>query len=183
VVLASTGSVYEPYTSRMDEEAPVRPTGFYPASKLAMEVLSSAYASRFAVANLRVFFLYGPGESPMLVSRIISGVAEGSEVTLPPDGEGLVFTPTYVDDCGAVFVRACEEGWQGVWNVACPHAVSLGELVRKVGQLLGREPNIRTVAGATGSRIEPDLTKLRQKLDPDRFTDLDTGLARTIGRS
>jgi nucleoside-diphosphate-sugar epimerase len=182
-VLASSGTVYEPYTSRLDEEAYVRPPGYYPATKLAMEALSSAYASRLAVANLRVFFLYGPGESAMLVSRMIDCVRAGSEVTLPPDGEGLVFTPTYVEDCAAVFVRACEEGWQSIWNVACPRAVSLGTLVRKIGGLVGREPRIRMVEGATTSRIVPELAKLQQKVDAGAFLDLDAGLAKTIARA
>jgi len=179
-VLASTGSVYEPYRSRMDEEAPVRPAGYYPASKLAMEVLSHAYASRFAVSNLRVFFLYGPGESAMLVSRLIGSVQSGAEVTLPPDGEGFVFTPTYVDDCAGVFAKACEEGWQGVWNVACPQPVSLGALVRTIGKRVGREPNIRTVEGTTASRIVPDLAKLGGKVDLGAFLGIEAGLAKTI---
>jgi UDP-glucose 4-epimerase len=182
VVLASTGSVYEPYASRMDEEAPLRPAGYYPASKIAMEMLSSAYASRFAVSNLRVFFLYGPGESPMMIARMIDSVQTGSEITLPADGEGLVFNPTYVDDCAGVFARACEEGWHGVWNVACPQAVSLGALVRAIGKRVGREPNIRMVAGATASRIVPDLTKLGGKVDLGAFLDVDAGLAKTIAR-
>jgi nucleoside-diphosphate-sugar epimerase len=181
-VLASTGSVYEPYASRMDEEAAVRPAGYYPASKLAMETLSNAYASRFAVSNLRVFFLYGPGESSMLVARLIGSVEGGTEITLPPDGDGLVFTPTFVDDCARVFAKACDEAWQGVWNVASPQAVSLGALVRQIGKRVGREPNIRTVAGAAASRIVPDLGKLAQKIELGAFLDLETGLAKTIAR-
>lgn len=182
-VLASTGSVYEPYASRLDEEAPVRPLGYYPASKLAMETLSNAYAGRFAVSNLRVFFLYGPGESAMLVSRMIDCVRAGKEVTLPPDGQGLLFTPTYVDDCARVFARACEEGWQGICNVACPEVVSLGGLVRKIGALVGREPRIRVVEDATTAHIVPELAKLSAKVDLGAFLDLDAGLAKTIARA
>jgi UDP-glucose 4-epimerase len=179
-VLASTGSVYEPYVDRMDEEAPLRPTGYYPASKLAMETLSQAYASRFAVSNLRVFFLYGPGESTMLIARLIASVRSGGEVTLPPDGEGLVLTPTYVDDCAGVFARACADGWQGVWNVASPQAVSLGALVRTIGKHVGREPSIRTVEDAATSRIVPDLAKLGGRIDLGAFLGLEAGLSKTI---
>lgn len=180
-VFASTGTVYEPFTGSMREDAAVSPTGFYGASKLAAEALTLAYAKDIAVSQLRVFFLYGPGQQNMLISRLIGSVAAGTAVTLPEQGDGLVFVPTFVEDTARVFAQACLEGWRGVWNVASPHAVSMRTLVNEIGVALKRAPVVTQVAQAAPLPIVPDLTKLSGAVNVSAFLGIRQGLARTIG--
>lgn len=180
LVLASTGTVYEPFKGHMREDEALRPTGYYGASKLAAELVSEAYASKFAVANLRVFFLYGPGQKNMLIARLIDNVRNGAKVSVPKDGEGLVFVPTYVDDTARIFGVAAEDGWTGAWNVASPHAISLGQLLRTISEETGKPLNLETTDAPSPAPIVPDLAKLASKVDLKTFKTPADGIAATV---
>lgn len=180
MVLASTGTVYEPFAGAMREDDAVRPTGYYGASKLAAELISGAYASKLAVANLRVFFLYGPGQENMMIARLVDNVSKGNKVTLPSDGEGLVFVPTYVGDTAGVFARAVEEGWQGVWNVASPHQTSLGAVLRSIAKHSGKELNLELTDQPSPAPIVPDTARLAARTDLPAFLTIDEGIRRTV---
>lgn len=180
MVLASTGTVYEPFSTAMREDDALRPTGYYGASKLAAELISGAYSGKFSVANLRVFFLYGPGQRNMLIARLIDNVKAGQKVTLPADGEGLVFVPTYVGDTASVFVRAVEDGWSGPINVASPHAISLGHLLRTISAQTGMVLNVERTEAASPGPIVPDLTRLAERIDLSAFLSPDDGIRRTL---
>ena len=180
-VFASTGSVYEPFFGSLREDASVNPTGLYGASKLAAETLTLAYQSKIAVAHLRVFFLYGRGQTNMMISRLIDNVRNGATLTLPSEGDGIEFVPTYVEDTASVFARASVEGWRGIWNVASPHAISFRALAESIGQEVGRPAIFQRGDGGPGVKMVPDLAKLRTKISIDRFLDAKQGIARTVG--
>ncbi|MFZ1680395.1 MAG: NAD(P)-dependent oxidoreductase [Rhizobiaceae bacterium] len=180
LVLASTGTVYEPFAAPLHEDSALRPTGYYGASKLAAELISGAYSGKFAVSNLRVFFLYGPGQRNMLIARLIDNVRAGQKVTLPADGEGLVFVPTYVGDTAGVFVRAVEDGWSGPINVASPHAISLGGLLRTISAQTGMALNVERTDAASPGPIVPDLARLAERIDLATFLTPGDGIRRTL---
>ncbi len=180
MVLASTGTVYEPFVGPMSEDSALRPTGYYGVSKLAAELISEAYCSKFAVANLRVFFLYGPGQRNMLIARLIESVRSGAKVTLPKDGEGLVFVPTYVADTARIFALATENAWTGVWNVASPHATSLGGLLRTISDEAKRPLNLELTDAPVPTPIVPDLNKLAGRVEIDSFLTPAAGIAQTL---
>lgn len=180
MILASTGTVYEPFLGSMREDEEVRPTGYYGASKLSAELISEAYSSHFSVCNLRVFFLYGPGQENMLIARLIDSVKSGKRVTLPKDREGLVFVPTFVEDTASVFKTAVEQGWQGVYNVASPHETSLGGLLRTISDATGKPLNLEVTDGDTPSPIVPNLEKIAAKFDLSTFHDPQAGIAKSI---
>ena len=179
-VFASTGTVYEPYDAAMTETAPLHPHSFYGASKLSAEHLTLAYQSEIAVSHLRLFFLYGPAQAGKLISRLIDNIRAGVPVALPLSGEGLRFSPTFVDDAAGVFLQACEEGWRGVWNVAGREVVSLQGISEKIGLLAGRQPVFRRSADIGAAEILPSLEKLGKSVDVARFVGLDRGLKCTI---
>ncbi|WYX13204.1 NAD(P)-dependent oxidoreductase [Achromobacter xylosoxidans] len=54
-VLASTGSVYEPYAKPMDEASAQAPESHYARTKLAAELLAQSYSKLFNVCALRLF--------------------------------------------------------------------------------------------------------------------------------
>ena len=147
---------------------------------LAGGLLTLAYQSKLAVAQLRVFFLYGPGQTNMMISRLIDNVRNGATLTLPRDGDGLEFVPTYVEDTARVFVKACEDEWRGVWNVASPHAISFRALSETIGRQVGRAPEFQRNDSAAPPRMVPDLAKLSAQFDIGGFLDAERGLARTL---
>ena len=179
-VFASTGTVYEPFRGELTESAAAFPTGYYAASKLAAESLTSAYSSHMSVAHLRLFFLYGPKQKNMMISRLVETVRSGTTVTLPSVGGGLVLAPTYVTDAAQIFMRACVEGWGGIWNLSGAEVVSFEELAIKIGAIANRPPLFVRSGLASAPTIVPDLTKLRGIVDLKSFVSLEDGLERTL---
>ena len=89
-VLASTGTVYEPYGGRLAEDAPVAPVSFYSATKLAAEALLQGWRSRLGCCALRLFFPYGPGQTGRLVPQLVERIRAKTAVTLDGSGDGMV---------------------------------------------------------------------------------------------
>jgi nucleoside-diphosphate-sugar epimerase len=179
-VFASTGTVYEPFAGPLREDVAVSPQGYYGASKLATEALTLAYQFHMAVSQLRVFFLYGPSQSGMMISRLIDTIRSGGTVTLPREGDGIRLSPTFVKDVASVFMQACDESWRGVWNVASPETISFHELANLIGKIAHRPVLIARSEAATPAPIVPDLRKLATKVDLSTFRALEDGLQQTM---
>jgi nucleoside-diphosphate-sugar epimerase len=177
-VLVSSGTVYEPFTGPLEEDAPLAPQGYLGASKLAAEVIARPYASKMALCVLRVFFPYGPGQTDRLIPNLIRRIRAGQAVTVA-GGHGLVFTPTYVDDVADVIAAALLEGWTGTLNVATPHAMSIRAVSDRIGELLGSAPCFERV-DRVAAKIVPDLRRLAARYDIKSFTAFDQGLRWTI---
>jgi UDP-glucose 4-epimerase len=177
--LISSGTVYEPYEGVIGEDAPVAPTRYLGASKLAAETLARPYADLFDVSILRLFFPYGPGQTERLVPDVIERVRNGRPVHLALDGEGLRLVPTFVDDIAAVIETALAVRWRGVFNVASPAVVSLRELAEVIGRALGKQPCFEVNDRKAGA-IVPDLERLRCRFDLSSFTPLEEGIRRTV---
>ena len=96
-VLASSGSVYEPFGGHLREEAALAPGSFLGATKLASEFLARPYGAAFTLSVLRLFFPYGPNQRDRLIPDLIGRVRSGRPIQLAEDGEGLCFTPTFVE--------------------------------------------------------------------------------------
>src|SRR6266513_1782443 len=177
--LVSSGTVYEPYDGRISEDAPVAPTRYLGASKLAAETLARPYADLFDVSILRLFFPYGPGQTERLVPDVIERVRNGTPVHLASDGEGLRLVPTFGDAIAAVMETALAAHWRGVFNIASPAGVNLRELAEVIGSALGKQPCFDVNDRKAGA-IVPDLERLRRRFDFSRFTTLEEGIRRTL---
>lgn len=179
-VFASTGTVYEPFAGPLREDVAVNPQGYYGASKLAAEALTLAYQSHMAVSQLRVFFLYGPSQHGMMISRLIDTILSGGTVTLPREGDGIKIAPTFVKDAAAVFRQACRESWHGVWNVSGPEAVSFHSLAYLIAKIAKRRLLTIRSKDNTPRPIVADLEKLATKVDLTTFRTLEAGLRETM---
>lgn len=179
MLLASSGTVYEPFDGEMSESSAVFPTSHYGASKLAAELLSNSYSAHFSVCNLRIFFLYGPNQKGMLISRLVEAVKTGSPVYLPRDKKGLLFCPTFVTDAAEVFAQALNERWSATYNLASPHDTEMGDLLKILSDVSGQPLNLVVTDTPSPAPIVPDLTKLSHMVDLDSFTTPSRGLALT----
>lgn len=174
-IFASTGSVYEPYTGKIEETDSLNPTSYYACTKLAAESLVKAYATRRSVCILRLFFLYGAVQRGRLVSTLVKKVEERQAIDVYGDGDGLVFTPTHVDDAARIFVRALNEEWTGVYNVASPEETTIRGLASLIGSKAGIEPVFCPVGGSA-PRIVPDLKRLFARYPDYRFLRHEQGI-------
>jgi nucleoside-diphosphate-sugar epimerase len=177
-ILVSSGTVYEPFAGALDEGAPLAPSSYLGASKLAAEVIARPFASKMELCILRVFFPYGPAQTDRLIPHLVTRICSGRAVTLAGT-DGLVFTPTLVDDVADVIARALGEGWTGTFNLAAPRSVTIRAVADQLGQLLGVAPRFESLA-QIAPNIVPSLQRLASHYDLERFTPFEEGLRRTI---
>ncbi|KMJ88306.1 hypothetical protein ACH58_23360 [Achromobacter xylosoxidans] len=181
-VLASTGSVYEPYAKPMDEASAQAPESHYARTKLAAELLAQSYSKLFNVCALRLFFPYGPQQTGRLVPNLFQRVQAGEKVSLDGDEGGMVFTPTHIDDVTAVLRTAAVSGWQGAINVATSEALSIKDVAQAIGRIIGREPTFERTGKAGQLTIVPPTAVLAGLMPDFRFRSFEDG-ARFFGQA
>jgi UDP-glucose 4-epimerase len=177
--LISSGTVYEPFEGPLVEDAPLSPRSYLGASKLASEIIAKPFAGLFKLSVLRLFTPYGPGQKERLLPELIRRVGEGQAVDLPINGDGLRFSPTYVDDISGVIEASLNEGWEGVFNVATPESITIAEASEMIGKKMGK-PVSFSRKSASNAAIVPDLTRLAARIDLNAFHTFENGLTRTL---
>lgn len=139
-VFASSGGVYGGATRPIKEDARVTGPDFYLSTKLAGEALVHGYRSEFDVEILRLFFVYGPGQSPdRFFAKLVRTVLSGDPVVLyGPDGIRL--NPIHVSDVAAAMSAALGLAGSQVVNIAGPEVITLRSLAELIGSHVGRAP-------------------------------------------
>lgn len=177
-VHASTGSVYEPYGGLLKEDALLSPSSLNGVSKFIAERSLELYDSLIGLCCLRIFFPFGPGQKNRLVQLVHKRLSECQPVDL--DGpDGMVFTPTYVEDIADIMATAIEEGWRGTINVASQETRSVRSVAEGIAHILGAKPQFNHT-GSQSTNITPDTTKLYTLYEHAKMTDFQTALHATI---
>lgn len=145
---ASTGGVYGGSPEPVTETSPIQVLGFYPASKWSAEALVAGYESAFLTVVFRFFFVYGPGQTGMLMPSLIEKVRSGEELTVQGE-HGLRINPIHVADAVGVFEPALELEEGDVFNVAGDETVSIRELIGLIEQEVGRPAVVSSSDGHT----------------------------------
>ena len=186
VVQLGSSTEYAETAGPMDEHTPLRPRGFFGATKLAGSTLVAATAAArgMRAAVLRAFQVYGPGDHPhRLVPTVLRAARTGA--VLPMTAPGMRRDWVHVDDVVEACVRAAlaDELPAGqVLNIGTGRQVANEELVATVERVSGRI--VRVAPGAhpgcpwdTGSWVcDPSLA--RQLLGWEAKVTLEDGLAR-----
>ncbi len=142
VVFASCASVYGiPDAIPISEEAPLRPTNLFAASKLAAETYCRAFHARHQldIVTLRYFGVYGPRQRA--AGALIPGLVETLRRRLPfvdiddRSGEDL----TYVDDAVAATLAAARAPRAAgrVINIGSGQTATIADVLRSLSTLLG----------------------------------------------
>jgi nucleoside-diphosphate-sugar epimerase len=141
-----TGSCFEygpcPAGVRLTEDSPVAPPSLYGAAKASSVHVARALAARagLPLTVLRLFGVYGPGESPRrLVPTLVSRLAAGA--AMPLTGGHQVRDLLYIDDAAEAYWRAAvtpEPRPGAVYNVCSGQAVTIRRAAALVASLLGR---------------------------------------------
>lgn len=168
------------------EDAPLRPTSPYAASKAAADLLVLSYVRsyRFPAIILRCTNNYGPYQFPeKLIPLMIANALE--DKPLPVYGDGLhVRDWIYVEDhCRAIFLMLVRGRMGEIYNVAGGSSLTNLQVVRTLLQLLGKpESLIRFVDDRPGHdrRYALDDAKLRTELGWAPRYSFEGGLARTV---
>jgi nucleoside-diphosphate-sugar epimerase len=187
VVRLGSSTEYAETAGPMDESTPLRPRGFFGATKAAGSLLLLAAAAERGLrsAVLRAFQVYGPGDHPgRLVPTVLRAAATGEP--LPLTGPGLRRDWVHVDDVVEVCVRAVEADDLPpgtVLNVGTGVQTANEELVALAERVTGRRVDVRPGAhpgrGWDAASWVCDPGAARRLLGWQPAVDLETGLRRT----
>lgn len=193
VVHTSTSEVYGTARSvPIDESHPLQAQSPYSASKIGADKLAESYHLSFEVpvVTLRPFNTYGPRQSARaVIATVISQMAAGERVVrlgaVDPTRDF-----TYVTDTAAAFVAVGDAGADRVvgrvLNAGTGREISIGELVRTIGQLMDTSVEVqqeRERLRPTGSevlRLVSDSSSLRELTGWRPRRTLEEGLHATI---
>ena len=187
VVRLGSSTEYAEVDRPMDETTPLRPRGFFGATKAAGSLLLAAAAAERGVrsAVLRAFQVYGPGDKPgRFVPTVLRAARSGEE--LPLTGPGQRRDWVHVDDVvsACLLAAAADDLAPGqVLNIGTGVQTANEELVELAAEVTGRP--IRTAVGAHPGRswdasswvCDPSLA--RSLLGWQPTLDLRAGLAAT----
>ncbi|MEA2399556.1 MAG: hypothetical protein QOK25_3112 [Thermoleophilaceae bacterium] len=190
IVHTSTSEVYG--TARqipITEDHPLEPQSPYAASKVAADKLMDSYhrSFRLPVTVLRPFNTYGPHQSARaVIPTIVSQALEGDVLrlgSLEPRRD-LTFVADTVD--GFVRAGAAPDAVGRTVQLGTGRDVSIGDVVRIVGEVLGRELTVQK----DPDRVRPEASEVMRLIASPALageligwapqTDLEEGLRRTI---
>ena len=187
LVFASSSSVYGanervPFREDDDVHRPVSP---YAATKRAGELLCFTHHHIYGtpISCLRFFTVYGPRQRPeMAIHKFARLISEGRP--LPFYGDGSTRRDyTYVDDVvdGVVGALDRPNGYR-IYNLGESRTTSLAELVRLMGELIGREPVLERLPMQPGDVLVTyaDVSRAEQELGYRPKTELRDGLKRFL---
>ncbi len=190
IIHTSSSEVYG--TARyapIDESHPLQGQSPYSASKIGADKIAESFydSYRLPVVTLRPFNAYGPRQSARaVIPTIITQALAGEEITLGNLSPRRDFT--YVADTVEGFIKAAEcKGAIGqVINLGTSTDVSIGNLVEKIGVIMGRRLKVRQdairerPAGSEVERLIADNQLAREVLSWQPQIMLDEGLKRTV---
>ena len=178
-VFASTGGVYGSSDKAVSETDRLNPLNFYLSSKYGAESLVTSYDGFLTTVIFRFFFVYGPGQTQMMVPTLLGRVLSGQEIVVEGD-PGLRMNPIYVDDATRVFEPALALEQSNLFNVAGAEAVTLTELVQLMAEVGGREPHVEHAPAAQPGDLVGDNSKMRSVLGVEPETSLRDGITAMV---
>ena len=177
LVLASSADVYgAPDSVPVNEDAPMRPTNVYAATKVAAEALTRDAAARHAapIVILRPANQNGPRQHPGLAASAFAKQIAEAEAGLaePVVRHGrLDAERDFLDvrDMARAYAAALGLAEGGTFNVGTERAVAIAEILDTLIALaripVRAELDPTRVRGGDPTRIALDTTRFRQKTD------------------
>lgn len=191
VVYASSSSVYGNTPTLPKQEAmPTHPLSPYAVQKLTGELLCGVYTRLFGLETvaLRYFNVFGPRQDPAseyaaVIPRFLCALLEGKPPIIFGDGE-QTRDFTYVANVVQANLLAAHapEAVGHAINIGCGARVSLLEMLRGAGELLGVSVQAEHRAPRAGDVRDSlaDITLARQVLGYAPAVPFGEGLARTL---
>lgn len=145
MVYSSSAAVYgNPAALPLKEDSPAAPISPYGASKLAPELYAGAFHSSYGLSPiiLRLFNVYGPGQSLNDYSGVITRFIERARAGEPPvifgNGEQSRSFINVKDVAEAIYLAISSRISTGTFNIAAGAPVTISELSRMVLSAAGR---------------------------------------------
>jgi UDP-glucose 4-epimerase len=198
LIYASSMTLYgDCRTIPTPEAEPARPDSYYGITKQAAERYVHATAERpdlgfeFHVTSLRMFSVYGPGQSFSNPYQGVLGIFSGNllrsePITIFGDGE-QTRDFVYIDDIVEGWVRALDtpSSGGGVFNLGSGRSLSINQLAQAAIAAFGHPPGgykvIRAPARPGEQRtVQADIRQAQSVLGWQPRTTFESGLAETV---
>jgi UDP-glucose 4-epimerase len=178
---ASSGSVYSPYARKMDENSPIQTNDFYANSKYISEKLLSCFREKIKTCCFRIFFPYGIFQKQQFMNRIINNILLKKEIEITGDNNGMIFTPTYVNDIAELMLQATEKHLQGIVNISSGHCIDMRNLCNTLVKMLS-SPSVKFNYSPNKPKykITPCMDNFHNLFPEFTFTSLSDGLSESI---
>lgn len=186
-IYASTGNVYAPSFKPMAETDPVQRHGWYPLSKLMAEEALALFAGKMDVTVLRIFGIYGPGQTDKLIPTLIENVRQGRQIFVDGraddslDSGGLLFSPIYIGDAVNALLKIGASFTAPMLNLAGDRALSVAEIATTIATQLGTRAHIKSSGRNRSSDLVADIGLLKRLVGPV-YTPFETGLGNALER-
>ena len=168
LIYISSSHVYGvPQYIPIDEKHPIAPREPYSASKAAAENIINAYSSTYYVntAIVRPFNIYGPGQDEsFLIPSLIKQASKSNVIEVGNLEPTRDFT--YITDVIGGFLKIAESGL-GVYNIGSGIEIKVGDILRKIVEIVNPDIETRSVAarqrsgGVEISKMCADVSKLK----------------------
>lgn len=163
-LFASTGNVYGFKGKVYAEEDACQPESMYGASKLAAEILLKPFSASMQISVLRLFGVYGPGQTGSMLSNLLERYRSGQEIVLAGN-VGVRFNPIYIDDCTRIVVRlmeASETDEYDVMNIGGGETVDVRGIADLLGKIGGKKAVTR-ISSEEPKELVGSIDKLRRQ--------------------
>jgi nucleoside-diphosphate-sugar epimerase len=184
-VVAGTCAEYEWSRDVYTETAPLAPATVYGAAKHGLHVVADALCEQIGIelAWGRLFFLYGPFESPgRFVPSIVLPLLRGECAPMTAGTQRRDFLHTA--DAGAAFAALADSELTGAINIASGEGPSLREVAQTIARHIGRLELLHAGALPMGASDPPallaDVSRLRDELGWKAQIELSDGLDNVI---
>ncbi len=176
-IFASTANVYGNGQRKFSETDQTDPISYYGASKLSIEKLSKEYSDFFQIDILRLFTVYGPKQTGMLIPNIAKKVNNGGLITLA-EGKGISLSPIFIQDVCSIIERLIliqsNEKYRLI-NLCGDQIVYLEEIVRIIENIIEKKANIQ-VTGQKKIVLAGNNSYLKKIIGNHQFIDIKKGL-------
>lgn len=167
VVIAGTCAEYDWARSGVCDEVttPVAPSTLYGTCKDALRRVAERFSETLGISAAwgRIFFPYGPGESPRrLVASVARSLLAGQPAPCTAGTQVRDFL--HVHDVGAALVALLLSEVPGAVNIGSGTPVALADVVRGVADLVGRPELVEFGALPTPSSEPPVLVAGTRRL-------------------
>lgn len=157
----------------------------YATCKAALQRMLESYGrtAGLSLAWGRIFLQYGPYEpASRLVPSVICALLRGEEARCSAGSQIRNFL--HSQDVGEAFAALLDCRVEGPVNIGADGEMSIADLVRTIGRLVGRPELIalgaRPMQAGDPPYLVPDTSRLRREVGWRPALDLETGLRRTI---
>jgi GDP-D-mannose 3', 5'-epimerase len=194
----SSACIYPGYLQKQTDVTPLKEEQAYPADaedgygweKLYMERICRHYREDFGLETRVVRFhnIFGPlgtyeggrEKSPAAICRKVALATDGGEIEVWGDGE-QTRSYCFIDDCVEGLYRLMQSDYREPLNLGQDRMISINNLVDMVARIAGKRVkkcyDLSKPQGVRGRNS--DNTLLRQVLNWEPATSLETGLAAT----